>query len=349
MPRKPLYNRLPNVMHRLDEDAVLKRFMEVLDSGFDGAHGRASDLLDVRSVDEIPDRWLPLLGDLVGHVWQSGKGYPGNRRRIRDAIRRWSYKGSTEAAGDLVRECGGEWFEIVDMASKIAIWSRQHRWNEDDSHYLDADQYHWGIFVLRVTDDVDQAALAAGIEEMARRAGEEWRIEVVRGHLAYIEMAPLFERLILLGDTNISSPVWHETLFWNFQGQVPVERIADAVIWRGSTNRSDNVWGEDYYWNYQGQVPVERIADPVIWRGSTNIGQIGVWGESIFWNFEGQPSVSLEVFLSGAGATAGGYLQADGVVRVDQEDITVDMGTPENPLPVDVAVIQEPVERVVEG
>ena len=76
------------------EAGPLERYLGVWDNGFDRTRVKIRELLALWSVDKCPDRWLPLLAPKVGHVFDSSRGYDWNRRRIRHAIERWSYKGA---------------------------------------------------------------------------------------------------------------------------------------------------------------------------------------------------------------------------------------------------------------
>jgi phage tail-like protein len=178
MARKPLFNRLPEIWRRLDKDEVLKRYLGVLDEGFNQAHDLAEGVLDFRSVDRVPDRYLRLLGDLVGHEWRSDKDHDWNRSRIRDAIRRYSYNGTAEAVKDLVREHGGGPCNIIDMASTLIVLDLQGDLATDNAVFEGDDYYHTGAFVLEITDQVNLPELKKDMTKVIP-AGTRWYYRIV--------------------------------------------------------------------------------------------------------------------------------------------------------------------------
>jgi hypothetical protein len=159
MARTKLFKRLPEAWKRYDVDHVAERYLGVLDEGLDASHDLARQVLGFRSIDEVPDRFLPLAGELVGHEWRSDKDHDWNRSRIRDAIRRYSYKSTTECIRDLVREHGGGPCNIIDMASKLIVLDLQGDLGTDNAHFEGDDYYHTGAFVLEITNQVNLVEL----------------------------------------------------------------------------------------------------------------------------------------------------------------------------------------------
>jgi hypothetical protein len=183
--RKTFFDQLPDIWHRLDmltdEDAnliagFLKRFLQVMDSSFERSLGSAQELLDLRSIDRIADRYLPLLSDIVGHRWNGNKTHAWNRQGIRDAIRRHSYKGARERVAAIIEANGGGTWSITDMGSKLAIPGFQGRLGWPDCAFIAADYYHSGAFVIRVPDYTYHSELLKELEEVRPR-GERWFIE----------------------------------------------------------------------------------------------------------------------------------------------------------------------------
>lgn len=203
MARTPLFQRLPDIWKRLDalpdgsyamdsllvgmdrqdvsmdgvRRGVLERYLGVLDAGFDRSHGMAKAVLDFRSVDRVPDRYLALLADIVGHQWRSDKSHDWNRSRIRDAVRRYSYKGTAEAVRDLAREYGSDTCDITDMASKLIVLNLQGDLDTDNAHFPDADVYHAGAFVLKIDMMADLAAFREELDGIVA-AGTRWYLRI---------------------------------------------------------------------------------------------------------------------------------------------------------------------------
>ena len=78
-------------------------------------------------------------------------------------------------------------------------------------------------------------------------------------------------------------------------------------------------------------------------------GRIGLAGLGTgLWLSVETSDLSRQGTLSMGGGTAGGYLTVDSNLRIDRsEEITVDMGGSEYPLPEEEAVIQEPSNQTI--
>lgn len=168
-----LYQRTPGKWRSLDTDSVLQKFLSVGDDGFDRAKTNIEGLYALRSVDEIPDRWLELLGASVGHAWRSDKTRAWNRSAIGRALKQASYKGTSESLDDLIREHGGEWHEVVDIASRLDIWNRQGGWNRRDGVVMDGNFWHDGSYRLEVDSKLDFVSFQQDFERI-QRAGTVW-------------------------------------------------------------------------------------------------------------------------------------------------------------------------------
>lgn len=349
MARKALFNRLPAATRRMDQPpddpegrGVLERFLSTWDGEFDQSEELIRGILELLNVDAVPDRFLRALAPLVGYEWDSDLDYDGNRRGIRDAVALASMKGSARRIRAVVRECGGEWCEIVDMASKIGVWSAQGRWNCDDSHYLDADWYHPGVVLVRVPFGVDYERLVEKLEGQRRR-GWDFRLQVVRPSRGVVETVGYSSRIVIREWWNRVPGRWNEE-HWNWERQpTPVRRVV-PVVWRASSNRDPGVWNESH-WNWGRQPTPIRTVVPTVWRPSSNRDR-AIWNESA-WNWENQPKAVRTVIRPSYGAV-GALTSVDTWMRVDRTDVTVDMGTPENPLPLDIAGEQPRVLRIVE-
>lgn len=180
MARIPLIERLPEIWTRLDRDKELQDYLDLWDEELDYIHDLIPIFLRVHSVDEIADQWLSFLADLVGHKWRDDKDHDWNRRRIRDSLRRWSYKGTWTSIEDLVYEHGGSWCDVVDQASKLWVWNRQGRLNRGDCVLVNSDYWHHGAYVLIVTDDIDLDSFLPDFASL-RPAGTYWFIDRMAG------------------------------------------------------------------------------------------------------------------------------------------------------------------------
>ena len=198
MARTEVFTRLPEIWQRLDQvenvvdqKGVLERYLSVWDDALDTTNSNITELLNNRDVDTIPDKYLGLLGDVVGHEWDAEKSYDWNRNKIRHAIPRASYKGTFNRLSDDMIELGAESVSVQDNASKLLILSKQGRLSEPDSYMVTADFWHDGAYVLRVVDSVVPSLLRSEVEPTMRKtvpAGTIWYLQYGRQLLSIWEM-----------------------------------------------------------------------------------------------------------------------------------------------------------------
>jgi phage tail-like protein len=344
MARKPLFKRLPDVFHRLDTDGVLQRYLSVMDSGFDHVHDKAGELFDLRSVDECPDRWLPMLGELVGHVWRQDKSRQWNRDRIRDCVRRYSYKGTTASIEDLIREHGGGPWEILDMASQLLVWNRQGCWSRGDSHFIAADYWHDGAFLLRISDQVNLNEFIADFE-LTKPAGEKWFIEVSYDSVTVSESATYTEVELIEDSPGLLYGRWNQDLFFDWAPPGDTDVSFEPIIYLDSVDRPGGLWGEDLFWNRPPAGVTSVDIQPIIYLDSVDRPG-SLWNEDLVWNRE--PAGATGVELNAENVSACGYLFMDSVIGMDRQDITLDMGSPAKPLPLEINLTLDATEATLE-
>ena len=173
MARKPLFKRIAPGVRQLDSLGQLERFLDVLDTGFDNATEKIRGMLTLHDVDNIEDKYLPLLAPAVGHRWRSGRTYDWNRSGIRDAFHRHSYKTTNDSIEDLLRDYGAQWWKITDIASRLDIWNRQGGWNSPNGIVMDANFYHEGAYLLEFDASLDFDAFLEDFGDV-ERLGAFW-------------------------------------------------------------------------------------------------------------------------------------------------------------------------------
>jgi phage tail-like protein len=178
MDRTPLFQRLPHVWQLLDQAGVLARFLSVWDEEFWVVQQNIDGVLATRTIEQIPDKFLILLTDTLGFRWNDNNSYQANRSAASNAITDYSYKGTDLAILDLARRCGASYCEIIDMASKCAVEGRQGTFGEDDNTFFDSDYFHGGVFVLKVSEDIDLENFLVDFEYL-KRTGTKWYIHIV--------------------------------------------------------------------------------------------------------------------------------------------------------------------------
>jgi hypothetical protein len=173
MERTPLFLRLPQSWRAIDSEGILERYLGVWDKQFWEIQQKVKAILDTRNIEQDPDKFVYLLVSLIGHRWKDYKSYQWNRSRASHDITKYSYNGTNLALIDLVREHGGSYAEVVDMASKVAVWSRQGTFPNDDCHFFDADYFHPGVFQLWI-DRLDSLEHFLEDFELWKPAGTKW-------------------------------------------------------------------------------------------------------------------------------------------------------------------------------
>lgn len=190
MSRTLLFDRLPAIWKRLDlPDGLLERFLGVLDSEFNRVHAKTGELLDLRSVDRIPDRYLPLLGVIVGHEWDFTETYHWNRERVRHAIRRHSYKGSTLRIQDVADEAVAT-ITIDDRAAHLWALGRQGRPGHADCFLIAPNYNHDGAIALTFQEIQDLDRLQKELAQI-KPHGFVWHINY------YYEMMDVYHDSVL--------------------------------------------------------------------------------------------------------------------------------------------------------
>ena len=204
MAKYPLIARVPEIWRRLDKDDVSRGLFTAIDNELDRIGDTTEDYLSLVNVDLVPDKFLPLLADLVGHIWRIDRTYLWNRNRIRFAIKRASYKGTPECIKDLARDCGATSCEIVDMASKVIVESWQGHYGSSDCHYFDSDYYHPGVFQLYFSEDIDIEAFDEEFQHI-KPAGTRWYYNfVISSYNAVVETIPITCSELSIGEESIA-------------------------------------------------------------------------------------------------------------------------------------------------
>ena len=255
MSRTPLFERLPESWKyndtktdQIDGKGTLQRYLEVWDNGFDRSEDLAESVLSTRDISGNPDRYLRLIGDIVGHRWKDYRSYQWNRQRIRESIAKYSYKGTSVAIADLVREHGGSYHRILDMASLVDTWNIQV------GMFLDSDYFHPGVYRLWVSDDIDLEHFLEDFEYL-KPAGTKWILTISpEDTFIYTELNAGGEPQII--PQHLINPDFND--WWNFKPQPAVFMnfkieeplaIAMAFLFIGSLTYTYDeellTWGDD--------------------------------------------------------------------------------------------------------
>lgn len=294
MARTPLFERLPESWkyndtktEQLDSKGILQRYLGVWDDGFDRSEDLAESVLATRDISRIPDRYLRLIGDLVGHRWKDYRSYQWNRQRIRESISKYSYKGTYLAISDLVYEHGGDWVKVLDMASLVGVYDRQASMPQN-SHYFDSDYFHPGVFQLWLSDNIDIEHFLEDFEYL-KPAGTKWiiRLCIAECHTAIDLLAegiPIAE----YGATyDYTYKLYNQQFgFYDHIPQVAWEPTVYATVWSYIHSSFPNVYGQAFY-NYTPQYPVNPVIYETIWADIKSGSTGNIYGEA-FYNFEMQ-------------------------------------------------------------
>lgn len=283
MPREPQFSRLPLIWKKLDKQGLLERFLGVEDTELNRTRQKIEDLLSARDITQIPDRFLKIIGYVVGHRWKDYRSYSWNRQRISELINKYSYKGSDECLSDLVYEHGGDWYKVVDMASLVGVYDRQASMPQN-SHYFDSDYFHPGVFQLWIPDNID---LEHFLEDFGylKPAGTKWiiRLCIAECHAA-IDVLDYGCPISLYGATyDYTYKIFNQEFgFYDHIPQVAWEPVVHTTYWSYIHDSFPNVYGQSSY-NYIPQYPVDVVSYATVWIPIDN-GQYNILGES-FYNF----------------------------------------------------------------
>ncbi len=246
--REPQFSRLPLIWRRLDKQTVLERFLGVEDVELDSARQKIQDILDSRDLHNIPDKYLKVIGHTLGYRWKNSKSYNWNRRRLSVLVRKYSYKGTSVAIADLVREHGGSYHRILDMASLVDTW------NVQVGMFFDSDYFHPGVYRLWVSDDIDLEHFLEDFEYL-KPAGTKWILTISpEDTFIYTELNAGGEPQII--PQHLINPDFND--WWNFKPQLSVVpsrfvlesgAIAMAFLFIGSLTYTYDeellTWGDD--------------------------------------------------------------------------------------------------------
>lgn len=210
-------NKCPRCHKFIEGRGLLERFLAIPDAGVARLEGFISELLRAHNIQEIRDRFLPLLSTLVGHNWQNDKPRQWNRNRTQLSITRHSYKGTIQRLQDTTKECGSTICEVQDNASRLMIVGKQGRIGMTDCVIMDHNYWHDGSYELTVDSYTDWDELALGMLE-TNAAGQIWwvksahqidapfEIDVSPGRTTRIELENLSE--IAIGRGIIGQSFW---------------------------------------------------------------------------------------------------------------------------------------------
>lgn len=227
------FQLLPNIWRRLDTNGTLERFLGIWDDNYDDISVKISELLDIQNPNKTQDRHLRLLGGNIGHIWRDDKTYAWNRNRIRDALRRYSYKGTNNQLSDTIEENGAEINKIQDNASMIMVLDKQGNLDGRNCHLQDADRWHDGVFEIDMNKVGDTSELSTELADI-RPAGFTWMLSYS------IVIAPIEEspEIDILDESDIE---YHRSI-WStdvFNDGLDLARV-DGNAWLGfESDRAD--------------------------------------------------------------------------------------------------------------
>jgi phage tail-like protein len=318
--REPQFSRLPLIWKKLDKQTVLERFLGVEDIELDSVRQQIEGLLSARDVYEIPDKFLKIIGYVVGHRWKDYRSYTWNRQRIAELIDKYSYKGSDACLSDLVYEHGGDWYKVIDMASLVGVYDRQATMPQS-SHYFDADFFHQGVYQLWLPENIDLEHFLEDFEYI-KPAGTKWLIRFcIADCYADIEILDYGTPISEYGATyDYTYKIFNQQFgFYDHIPQVAWEPVVYTTYWSYLHSPTPNVYGQAFY-TYLPQYPVEPTVYTTIWA-DINSGGYNVYGES-FYNFPLQLPVQPIITLLSD-------ILAIGNARIDMASLTFDWGDPE--------------------
>ena len=297
MAREPQFSRLPLIWKKLDKQGLLERFLGVEDTELNATRQKIQDLLSARDITQIPDKFLKIIGYVVGHRWKDYRSYSWNRQRISELINKYSYKGSDACLSDLVYEYGGDWYKVVDMASMVGVYDRQASMPQN-SHYYDADFFHQGVYQLWLPDNIDLEHFLEDFEYI-KPAGTKWIIRLcVVDFYTSLELITEGIPIAEYGATyDYTYKIYNQQFgFYDHIPQVAWQPTVYQTYWSYIHSSFPNVYGQAFY-NYTPQYPVNPVVYETIWADIKS-GSVGnIYGDA-FYNFEMQLPIQPTLFIS---------------------------------------------------
>jgi P2-related tail formation protein len=168
---------LAGIWETLDSDEVTATLCSVIDDAFNTVKSTAEGVYDNRSPDEVVDRFLLLVSQLVGVTVTSTAGMSAARRIIAHAISSHSYKGTWARLDDALTRLGVTDWETVDNSSILLVPGCNGLWGHDDCFLADDDFYHPGARHLIVRDNLTEAPIRAELDQVTA-VGEKWFITI---------------------------------------------------------------------------------------------------------------------------------------------------------------------------
>lgn len=281
MPREPQFTRLPLIWKKLDDQSVLERFLNVEDTELNLTRQKIQDLLSARDITQIPDRFLKIIGFVVGHRWKDYRSYSWNRQRISELINKYSYKGSDACLSDLVYDYGGDWYKVIDMASMVGVYDRQASMPQS-SHYFDSDFFHQGVYQLWLPDNMDIDHFLEDFEYI-KPAGTKWLIRLcVVDFYTAIDVLDYSYPVTEYGATyDYTYKLFNQQYgFYDHIPQVAWEPVIYETYWSYIHTTIPNVYGQAFY-NYLPQYPAEPQIYTTVWADIRN-GDVNVYGNTFY-------------------------------------------------------------------
>ena len=117
---KYLYNRLPQIYRDYDKDFQLERFLSVLEEGLGYQLKDTEQILNLIDVDKCPNKYLGLISNSLGIVYEPVIPSLYQRRFLKNAIMLNKRKGTISALEYLLRELfENEPSLLIDVENKI--------------------------------------------------------------------------------------------------------------------------------------------------------------------------------------------------------------------------------------
>lgn len=354
MAHRPIYERLPKIWKELDTDGTLERFLSVIDSEMIRIHGKVLDLLDLRSINLIPDKYLPLMAPLVGHKWRDDRTRIWNRNRVRHAIYRHSYKGTMARFEDTAVENGATSYEVQDNASTLLILGKQGHLGTKDCYLTGPDFYHEGAFMAFIDASVDYDSFREDLKDTLPST-TKWYFQLRDMFLEYDEVSVTqWESGIEHFHSGIGETLGHGRLGTGLvihpSGATPSQESSSPVYWEQGFDKAGRLGymhlGVDSWFSERTASSAES-SSPVYWEHYADRAN-AILGKSklgVDFTFGDMSVVAADASLEQYVASFGGLLTIDTNTSIAEDSISINMGTPQNPLPDDAALIQQDSEE----
>lgn len=147
-----MYNSLPQIYRTEDNEALLRRFLEVFsEGGMTPLLNETNNIMDLLDVDKCPSQYLPFLCKMYGYEYSLEIPELFQRRLLKYIVDIYKRKGTKSAVKFIARELTGFDSEIIENKDFDEEQIKITKWDKRFEHYRN--------FILKLTAPYEDSQL----------------------------------------------------------------------------------------------------------------------------------------------------------------------------------------------